>query len=942
MAFKLAGNGFAADILLDNEEYGGVKKAAGWLAEDVGRVTGCMPNVTFVDSSCSLAGKVIAGTIGHSPLIEKAAGEYGIDLSEIKGKREVFGVFVKNDTVIIAGSEKRGTIYGLLHISEVIGVTPLIYFGDTLPVKYKEISFVEEGKGGEKADVLLAAPSLISREPSVRYRGFFINDEWPAFGNWCNKHFGGFTAECYEKVFEYLLRLKGNYMWPAMWSSIFSEDGPGLKSALLADELGVVMGTSHHEPCCRAGEEFQKLKKTHPEYGNDWSFLTNREGVTRFWEDGLKRNGKLENVITVGMRGEADSKLFANATLEDNINVLKDVINCQKQLIEKYADKDRPLMLAIYKEVEEYYKGKTGTPGLKDWDGLDGITLMLCDDNFGNLRLMMDDDKRDHKGGYGMYYHFDYHGGPVSYEWINSSYLPKIWEQMTTAYDFGIRDIWIVNVGDLKNQELPLNYFMDLAYDFDRYGTDNPGNYVDYLKEWVAKQFKGVSEETKEKIIEIIDGYTRLNNIVKPEVMSEDTYSIEHYNEAGRVLAIVNALEKKAKDLLHDIEGEYRDTYVSIAGYQALATFNLIKMQIYAGINKKYATQGRVTANKYAKRIKECIESDKKLTEFFHSFASDKWYGMGLSKHIGFRAWNDEGCRLPVMVYVEPEAGNEVIVSDDDSFNFSGGGAWTKRPVRLSGFDYRGMGSFTIASAGSNPVTYTIECEDKDIIFRGKDSKYVLSGMADAENDAHISVEASSGCSAGKHEFMVKTNAGNVKVFFEIKETGSIKTVYAEEYHALKNTENAGFKEIENFGRLLPGEEHSALKAYPQDVSFEKGPTAEYRVDAARSGKYKMTVYTAPSNPSAESNHIPFRLYINGKERATVDTIPLGFTGGENSCWEWNVAVLENIRKTPVSIELTEGMNSIEFEALKPGFVLEKFEIVSEGTEVPKSRLGCV
>ena len=965
MAFKLAGNGLAADILLDIGEYSGVKKAAGWLAEDIARVSGITPNVVSQKSDFTdYSGKIIAGTLGCSSLVENAAKALGLDLSGIRDKREVFGVLVKDGTVLVAGSEKRGTIYGLLHISECIGVTPLIYFGDTVPVKYAEIIFTEDAetlKSSKNNTVagksLYIKPSIISREPSVRYRGFFINDEWPAFGNWCNKHFGGFTVECYEKVFEYLLRLKGNYMWPAMWSSIFSMDGPDLKSAELADELGVVMGTSHHEPCCRAGEEFQKLKKTHPEYGNDWSFLTNREGVTRFWEEGLKRNGKFENVITVGMRGEADSKLFANATLEDNINVLKDVIKCQKGLIEKYTEGDQPLMLAVYKEVEEYYKGSAETSGLKDWDGLDGITLMLCDDNFGNLRLMMDDDKRDHKGGYGMYYHFDYHGGPVSYEWINSSYLPKIWEQMTTAYDFGIRDIWIVNVGDLKNQELPLSYFMDLAYDFEKYGTSNPGNYVEYLKDWVGKQFNGAGEKTKELIYEITDGYTRLNNIVKPEVISENTYSIEKFNEAGRVLDIVNALERKAEALQQDIEKEYRDTYESLVGYQALATFNLIKMQIFAGLNKKYAAQGRITANKYAKLIKDCIAKDKKLTEYFHEFALGKWYGMGMSKHIGFHAWNEEGCRMPVMVYVEPEAANDVVVSDDDSYSYSGGGDWTKRPVRLSGFDYRGVGSFTIATSGRNPVTYTIECEDKYINFTGKDSKYVLSGMADAENDAHITVEAACGIASGRHEFIVKTNAGSVKVFFEINEDTlkkasfkdgvnalgvGITPIYAENYHTLRDAGTASFKEIKQFGRLLPGEVHSALKAFPQDISFENGPEAEYRVDAAKVGKYRMIVYTAPSNPSAEKNFIPFKLKVNDLEEIQVNTIPEGYVGGENSCGRWNVGVIENIRKTEVITELKAGVNSIVFKAMEPGFVLEKFELADEETEIPYSRLGSV
>ncbi len=961
MAYLLSDGVNTSGIYLDTEEYNGVKIAAGWLAGDIGYITGKEADVKNIAPGTfdikNIKG-IIAGTVGVSTLIDLAVAAYGIDVRDIKGKREVYGIYVLRDKVIVAGSEKRGTIYGLLHLSEAIGVTPLCYFGDTVPVKYNKIYFKEDNETGTGADTakdtLVVSVSGVSKEPSVKYRGFFINDEWPAFGNWCNKNFNGFTVKCYEKVFEYLLRLKGNYMWPAMWSSTFSEDGPGTASAELADELGVVMGTSHHEPCCRAGSEFVNLNKEHTEYGKAWNFLTNREGIIKFWEDGLKRNGRFENVITVGMRGEQDSKLFADFGLADNINVLKSVIECQKELIAKYTDGKSPLMLAVYKEVEDYYKGSDEVPGLKDWDGLDDVTLMLCDDNFGNLRLMMDDDKRGHAAGYGMYYHFDYHGGPVSYEWVNSSYLPKIWEQMTTAYDFGIRDIWIVNVGDLKNQEIPLSYFMDLAYDFDKYGTSAPGNYKGYLENLIAAQFKQVDKETLKDIIETADGYMRLNNIVKPEVCSAETFNINRYGEAGKVLDICNDLERKTENIMAKLDADEKDAFFSLIGFQALASYNLIKMQIYSAYNKKCAYEGRVIANRYADMIKECIKKDKELTEQFHTMKFGKWYGMGMSKHIGFKNWNEEGCRMPVMVYVEPEAGNEVVVSDNDSDAYSGGGAWTSRPLRLTGFDYRGCGGFTVSSAGRNPVTYTIECEDKDIEFFGKDNKFVLSGHADAENDAVINVSAKEGAAEGQHSFVIKTSAGNVKVFFELKAeekvtaagndvhtfTGCVSEIAADKYAKLTKGSDGEFKVIESFGRLLPGEKGGALKAYPQDISFKDAPEAEYKLYAPVKGSYTMYLFTAPSNPSAPCNRISCLLKVNGGEVKKVDTIPEGYVGGENSCREWCVAVIENVRRTKVTIDLEQGENTITVSPLSPGFVLEKMTVILPGYELPASRLG--
>ena len=253
------------------------------------------------------------------------------------------------------------------------------------------------------------------------------------------RHFGGVNAKMYEGVFELLLRLKGNYLWPAMWASCFAEDGPGLESAELADELGVVMGLSHHEPCLRHGEEYSHVRGKDSIYGDAWSFISNKEGITRFWRDGLKRNGHLENVITVGMRGERDSTILgANATLKDNIDLLRDVLKTQEQLIKEEVNEDLtkvPRMLALYKEVEAYYYGDEKTPGLKEGcDELEDVILMLCDDNHGYLRSLPDEKMRRHPGGFGMYYHFDYHGGPISYEWINSTYLPVVYMLTNTIY----------------------------------------------------------------------------------------------------------------------------------------------------------------------------------------------------------------------------------------------------------------------------------------------------------------------------------------------------------------------------------------------------------------------------------------------------------------------------------------------------------------------------
>ena len=369
----------------------------------------------------------------------------------IEGKREVYGVRVLEGehclgdiegigrvekALIIYGSDKRGTIYGMFQLSEWMGVSSLVFWGDAKPVHKDAMS-------------LDISVEMISKEPSVRYRGFFINDEWPCFGNWTFHHYGGFTAEMYDKVFELLLRLKGNYLWPAMWTSSFALDGPGAANEELADIYGVIMGNSHHEPCLRAGEEWDIYRGADSVYGNDWNYVINKEGLLRYWEDGLKRSGSYESIITVGMRGERDSVMEGPKTLEEHIELLKDIIRNQKCLINRRVQRENgnvPMLLAVYKEVEEYFYGSKEIPGLKEWEGLSDIILMFCEDNFGHMRYLPDETMKKHQGGFGMYYHLDYHGSPVSYEWINSTPLTAIWEQMTLAYEHGIKDVWMVNV----------------------------------------------------------------------------------------------------------------------------------------------------------------------------------------------------------------------------------------------------------------------------------------------------------------------------------------------------------------------------------------------------------------------------------------------------------------------------------------------------------------
>lgn len=463
--FTIAAKDSAASLYLDakGEDYDGLSLIAASVAKDISLVTKEKAKANVVTKTESLKEyAIIAGSIGNNAVIDSLIEQGKVDASQIKGKREVYRIQVVENPVanvkkaiVVIGSDKRGTIYGLYHISEKMGVSPWVYWGDATPVAKDVVQIPEKEL------------TVTSKEPSVKYRGIFLNDEAPSLTSYAKKKFGGYNQYFYENVYELILRCKGNYLWPAMWSNTFSEDGKGtnkLANAELADKYGIVMGTSHHEPLCRAGVEWQNKYR---QYGtsNAWDFNANETAITKFWEDGVARNKNFENVYTLGMRGESDSSL--SGTKEENIALLKKVITAQKDILKKNNLSDAPQVLTVYKEVEDYWHGTDKAEGLKKWDVLNDVTIMLCDDNFGNMRTLPTKEDKNRKGGYGMYYHFDYHGGPTSYEWVNTVPLTKTWEQMNMAYEHGIDNIWIVNVGDLKPMEMNISYFLDMAYDYD-------------------------------------------------------------------------------------------------------------------------------------------------------------------------------------------------------------------------------------------------------------------------------------------------------------------------------------------------------------------------------------------------------------------------------------------------------------------------------------------
>ncbi len=605
--FTLVDQETVVSILVSGQDWKGVQRVANDLSLDIERVTARKP-VVQLDGKIN-KGNIIVGTIGKSPLIDRMIAQKKLDVSEVKDQWESFTIQTVDGNLVIAGSDKRGTIYGVYDLSENMGVSPWHYWAD-VPVKKSKQLFVKNGH-------------YIQQSPKVKYRGIFINDEWPSFGGWATQKFGGINAEMYATMFELLLRLKANYLWPAMWASAFNEDDP--MNPLLADEYGIVMGTSHHEPMMRAHKEYTKRRQ---EVG-PWDYSVNKTGLDKFFFEGIERNKNFDNLVTMGMRGDGDVAMSEDGD-ETNMRVLRDVIDGQRQILKDVYGKDPseiPQLWAIFTEVQRYYDAGFTVP--------DDVTLLFCDNNWGYIRRTGPTHELKRKGGLGMYYHIDMNGGPWNDRWINTTTIPKLREQFSLTYASGIDRLWVVNVGDLKPKELPIDFILRYAWDPEAISADQTW---DYTVDWARKIF---GEEHAAEIADIVSKYSKYNLWRKPEVQLTDVMSVVNYHESDRVLALWRDVVAKAEALEDKIAPEARDAYYQLVLYPTKASAGVAEIYLAVGKNNLYAKQGRVSAMDYAVRAKELFDLDRQLSDRYNNdMANGKWKNMMQDKHIGYTKWS--------------------------------------------------------------------------------------------------------------------------------------------------------------------------------------------------------------------------------------------------------------------------------------------------------------
>lgn len=549
-------------------------------------------------------GMIVVGTIGRSELLQQT----GVDVSVLKGKQQAFLLTVSPEgKLVVAGSDKHGTAYGILEISRLLGVSPWEWWADVT---------------SEKKDFFKLSRKFRSvQSPSVEYRGIFINDEDWGLMPWSNRTYepsnvkGEIGPRTNERIFELLLRLRANTYWPAMHECtlpFFLTKG----NREAAKKYGIFIGASHCEPmACNAAGEWKRRGE------GAYDYVNNSAAVYKFWEDRVKEVADQEILYTLGMRGVHDGKMQGAKTVEEQKAVIDRVFVDQRGLIGKYVNKDMtkvPQVFIPYKEVLDIYHAGLQVP--------DDVTLMWCDDNYGYIRHFPTAEERVRKGGNGVYYHVSYWGRPHDHLWLSTMSPSLIYQQMKLAYDQGIQKMWILNVGDIKPAEYQIELFMDMAWNLDAVASEGV---TSHLKHWLEREF-GAS--CAKAVLPVMQEHYRLAHIRKPEFMGNTRE--EEKDPAYRVVKDLPWSEKEINARLRaygDLSETVERAASKVSADRQSAYFELVKYPVQAAVqmNRKllYAQLARHGKADWG-QSDLAYDSIAALTQQYNALEDGKWNRM--------------------------------------------------------------------------------------------------------------------------------------------------------------------------------------------------------------------------------------------------------------------------------------------------------------------------
>ncbi len=602
-------------IYVDEAENSAVIIAAKNLCKDFGRVTG-------VDARMGRApAMIVAGTI-DGPTLRPLIKADLVKVEGLVGCREKYEIsFVKSpfngcdEALVVAGSDRRGAAYGIYELSEQLGVSPWYDWADA-PVRRSE-------------SLAIARGVYTAGEPAVRLRGIFLNDEAPCLTTWVKNTYGTDYGghEFYARVGELIMRLRGNFLWPAMWCWAFYADDP--ENSATMDAMGVIMGTSHHEPMGRNHQEWVRRRGS----SGAWNYATNKSVLDEFFAAGVRRMKSTEDVLTIGMRGDGDEAMDGNGDIE----LMNRIIASQRAIIERETGRpasEVPQVWALYKEVLDYYDRGMRPP--------EDVTLLLCDDNWGNVRRLPDESERYRAGGWGMYYHVDYVGAPRNSKFLNVTSVASMWEQMSLAYEYGVDRLWILNVGDLKPMEYPITLFMEMAWSPGKY---TPANLREFTYRFVERMFGSREARTAARILETTSRWAAR---VTPEMLDKDTFDLES-GEWAKVAADYAILAADAEAQQVRLPAAAKAAHSQLVLFPVRVMANLYQMYYAQAMNHALAAgeapptpEREAEINYWADRVEAAFKRHRAICDDYNNALSGgKWRGFANQKLIGYKSWSD-------------------------------------------------------------------------------------------------------------------------------------------------------------------------------------------------------------------------------------------------------------------------------------------------------------
>ncbi|MBO9708561.1 MAG: glycosyl hydrolase 115 family protein [Caulobacter sp.] len=900
-AFPLIAQGRSARIETDVTDWPGVLRAVNDVRSDLAKLS--------ADAQPAKdAPVVIIGTIGKSAAIDALVASGKLDVTGVQGQWEAFVQQVVESprpgvarALVIAGADKRGTIFGAYDLIERAGVSPWSWWADA-PIPVKDQVYFAAGRRLQK--------------PTVKYRGLFLNDEDPALSGWAKARFGGVNHDFYAKVFELTLRLKGNFLWPAMWGKSIYDDDP--LSAPLADEYGVVLGASHHEPLGRAHVEWER-------YGQGpWDYARNPEALRNFWREGVRRMGGAETVLTVGMRGDGDEPMSQGTATK----LLETIVADQRNIIADVTGKpaaETPQVWALYKEVQDYYDAGMRVP--------DDVTLLFSDDNWGDLRRLPEPGK-PRPGGYGVYYHFDYVGGPRNYKWLNTNQVSRTWEQMKLARDYGADRLWIVNVGDLKPMELPIEFFLDMAWDPDAMTVEKMAGFT---RDWATAQFGPAHAD---EIAALLDGYTRLNARRKPELIDGSTFSLVNFREAERIEAEWADLERRADALRRALPKDQGDAFFQLVWFPIQASANHTRLYIAAGRNALYARQGRAAANDQAAKVQTLFARDAELIrQWDEDLAGGKWRKMMSQTHIGYASWQQPSTNvIPATRAAPPAEGWGVAVEGREEAVAE---AADLPVLARDGVAARWIDVF---SKGVAPVVFTVRS--------GEPWLKVATGPAGPHGDARLEVSVDwKAAPPGRRRVPITIVGGDgraVSITAVVEaaprrttkgafvEAGGPLAIEAEHHASATAAGGVSWTTIPGLGRTLSG-----VTSYPSTAPSSapgQGAFLDYAVDLESAGDFDLRVFTAPSLDFRGGQGLRYAVSLDDGAPVVVN-LHEGETRMGDGQKSWEKAVADNVRVQTIRLTAAKaGAHRIRLWRVDPGVVFERL-VIARG-DLPESYLG--